>query len=537
MKRIPFSSFSSFSALFKDYTEHFERLAPFFAGDFRSDNDLKSVASAVAKNHPDRSVVVDAIRNQAAFYGLGEESEPLLEKLANPVSVAIVTGQQLGLYGGPLYTLFKIITAIQLAARYERELGIPAVPVFWLEGEDHDFEEIASAAFLQGDDPIKVTYAPQNGSEAKKAIGRMVVSPEIEQTLSALEDVLQPTDFKDDLVALMRKAYAPGKTMLQAFVTVINAYVGEGNVLFVSPDDAKLKAFSSDLFKRELNDFATSSELLSSTSEKLPEGHHVQVQTKPTNLFLHTENGRVAIDATETGFTTRDGRNLALGELEQLLSEDPGQFSPNVVLRPLMQDTVLPTAAYVAGPGEVAYFAQFKSLYTWAGLQMPIIYPRASATIMEKRIDKIVDKFSLSVPAFAEQFDRLFRQVVIDSSDVDVEGAFKASSTHLHKAINEIKPVVEQVDRSLVKSSDALRNEMMKEWNRLKDRVLKAERQQQDVVKGQLYRASSNLFPFEIPQERALSPLYFLNKYGPTFGQTLINTLDLDTTTHQVIEP
>ena len=500
MKRIPFSSFSSFSALFKDYTEHFERLAPFFAGDFRSDNDLKSVASAVAKNHPDRSVVVDAIRNQAAFYGLGEESEPLLEKLANPASVAIVTGQQLGLYGGPLYTLFKIITAIQLAARYERELGIPAVPVFWLEGEDHDFEEIASAAFLQGDDPIKVTYAPH-------------------------------------LVALMRKAYAPGKTMLQAFVTVINAYVGEENVLFVSPDDAKLKAFSSDLFKRELNDFATSSELLSSTSEKLPEGHHVQVQTKPTNLFLHTENGRVAIDATETGFTTRDGRNLALGELEQLLSEDPGQFSPNVVLRPLMQDTVLPTAAYVAGPGEVAYFAQFKSLYTWAGLQMPIIYPRASATIMEKRIDKIVDKFSLSVPAFAEQFDRLFRQVVIDSSDVDVEGAFKASSTHLHKAINEIKPVVEQVDRSLVKSSDALRNEMMKEWNRLKDRVLKAERQQQDVVKGQLYRASSNLFPFEIPQERALSPLYFLNKYGPTFGQTLINTLDLDTTTHQVIEP
>ena len=135
LKRIPFSSFSSFSALFKDYTEHFERLAPFFAGDFRSDNDLKSVASAVAKNHPDRSVVVDAIRNQAAFYGLGEESEPLLEKLANPASVAIVTGQQLGLYGGPLYTLFKIITAIQLAARYERELGIPAVPVFGSKGK------------------------------------------------------------------------------------------------------------------------------------------------------------------------------------------------------------------------------------------------------------------------------------------------------------------------------------------------------------------------------------------------------------------
>ena len=537
MKRIPFSSFSSFSALFKDYTEHFDRLAPFFSGDFKKDDDLKAVASRVADQHPDRTALISAVRSQAEAYGLGTSSESLLNKLANPKSVAIVTGQQLGLFGGPLYTLFKIITSIQLADRYERELGILAVPVFWLEGEDHDFEEIASATFLQGDDPTKVTYAPENGAESKKAIGRMVIQSEMVEAVSRLEEILQPTDFKDDLIGLITKAYAPGQTMLQAFVTVINAMLGEGKVLFVSPDDPKLKALSSDLFAKELSDYATSSALLESASAQLKDAYHAQVQTKPTNLFLHSESGRIALDANSNGFETRDGRPFSKTEIENLLREDPGQFSPNVVLRPLMQDSVLPTAAYIAGPGEVAYFAQFKKLYQWAGLEMPIIYPRASATILEKRIDKIVQKLNVPIPAFAEQFERLFSQVVLDNMEVDLEGAFKASSTHLHKAINEIKPIIEQVDKSLVRSSDALRNEMMKEWNRLKDRVLKAERQQQDVVKGQLYRASSNLFPFETPQERALSPLYFLNKYGPTFGQTLINTLDLDTTSHQVIEP
>jgi bacillithiol biosynthesis cysteine-adding enzyme BshC len=305
----------------------------------------------------------------------------------------------------------------------------------------------------------------------------------------------------------------------------------------VSPDDPELKAMSAGLFSKELTEYATSSERLASASAQLSESYHAQVQTKPTNLFLHSENGRVALDVTENGFMTRDGRAFERDVLLKMIQEQPELFSPNVVLRPLMQDTVLPTAAYVAGPGEVAYFAQFKGLYEWADLAMPIIYPRASVTIMEKRIEKIVARFNLSIPSFEEQFERLFGQVVLDQMEVDVEALFKKASSHLHQAINEIKPVVEQVDRSLVKTADATRNEMMKEWMRLKDRVLKAERQQQDVVRSQLYRASSNLFPFEIPQERALSPLYFLNKYGPDFGQKLINTLDLDTTSHQVIEP
>lgn len=535
MKRIPFSTFNSFSALFKDYTEHFEKLAPFFAGDFQSDDDLKSVARQAASNHPNRNALVSALSLQAKTFGLEESSEKLLDTLRNPESVAIVTGQQLGLFGGPLYTLYKITTAIQLADKYVRDFGIPAVPIFWLEGEDHDFDEIASAHFLNGDDVASVRYTP-SGSDPKKAIGRLIIQPEMTQALDALEAMLQPTDFKPEIMNLVRSAYSPGRTMLQAFVTVMNALLGDGRVLFVSPDDPSLKSLCSTLFGQELEDYNTSARCLEECSIRLASQYHIQVQTKPTNIFLHTELGRTALDLAPNGFVTRDGRSFTQSDLTRLLSEEPGLFSPNVVLRPLMQGTLFPTAAYVAGPGEVAYFAQFKTLYQWAGLQMPIIYPRASATVLEKRIDKILNRYNLNIPSFETTFERLFSQVVLDNMEIDVEAAFKRAGSSIHQAINEIKPIVEQVDKSLSKTTDATRSDLLKEWNRLKDRVLKAERAGQDVVKDQIYRASSNLFPFEGPQERALSPLYFLNKYGLSFGSSLINTLDLDTTSHQVIE-
>ena len=156
MNRIPFSSFESFSRLFQDYTEDFEKLAPFFNGDYRSDEDLTRACERAAAKHPNRAPLAEILARQAANFDLAESSATLLEKISDSSSVAVVTGQQLGLFGGPLYTLFKSVTAIQLAARLEQLTGRPTVPVFWLEGEDHDFQEIASASFLSGDEARKL---------------------------------------------------------------------------------------------------------------------------------------------------------------------------------------------------------------------------------------------------------------------------------------------------------------------------------------------------------------------------------------------
>ncbi len=536
MTRLPFSSFSSFSRLFRDYTESPTALAPFFNGDYRDPDVLAASCERAAETHADRDLLISAMRNQATSYGVLDATSHLIDKLADPSSAAVVTGQQLGLLGGPLYTAYKALSTIQLAERLEQQTGRPVVPVFWLEGEDHDFDEVASAGMMDGDDPCKVTYDPGPDGQAGTAVGRMTVTDGISEVVSELERLLPPTDFKDALMEGIRQAYAPGTPMITAFVGMMELILGPGRIAYVSPDDADLKRAASQLFKQELNDFGTSEALVNTVSAQLEQDWHAQVQVKATNLFLHGDGRRTAIDAVENGFETRDGEAFSPESLLGQLSDDPGSFSPNVVMRPLMQDWLLPTAAYVAGPGEVAYFAQFKGLYDWAGLHMPVVYPRASLTVLERRIGRILEKNDIGIPAFEEQIDQLFRSMVLDNMDVDLEEAFKAASSGLHQVINQIKPVVEGVDRSLVKSTEATRAAFMKEWNQLKGRVIKAEKQQHDVLKGQLERASSALFPSGIPQERFLSPVYFLNKYGPDFFSGLTERMDLDTSEHQVLE-
>lgn len=534
MRRIPFSSFESFSPLFRDYIEHPERLAPYFNGDFRRDADLKQRAAEAAAAHPNRDRLVAMLRGQAATWGLSESSESLIARLEDPASSVVVTGQQLGLAGGPLYTLYKTLSTVQLAAHIESLTGKPCVPVFWLEGEDHDFDEVAWTGMFDGDAAVRVRYEPAVPSGGR-SIGRLEFSDEIAATIDRMEALLQPTDFRDGLMATLRSAYRPGRTFIQAFVETMNAMLGPGRVVFVSPDDMALKSLGDHVFEYEINDWRGALRRLEETSTALGRTHHVQVTASATNLFLHEESGRQAVDATNNGLEIRGGRAVTEAELTDLLAADPGRFSPNVVLRPLLQDAVLPTAAYVAGPGEIAYFAQFKSLYEWAHLPMPIIYPRASITLAERRIEKIVERYELDIPDFEDQVDRLFRRVVLDQMEIDLDAAFKDAGAHIHEAVNAIKPVVESVDRSLVKASEAVRASYMKEWAKLKDRVVKAERSQHDLVREQLERAMGSLVPSGSLQERFVSPVYFMNKYGPNLADRLLEQMDLDTTSHQVI--
>ncbi len=536
MTRLPFSSLSSFSRLFRDYTDFSSDLAAFFNGDFRDPDTLVASCEKAATSHTERDTLTRVMRAQAQALGVGEVSAHLIDKLANPDSAAVVTGQQLGLLGGPLYTAYKALSTIQLAQDLEQKTGRPVVPVFWLEGEDHDFEEIASAGMMQGDDPVRVTYSPDSDAQAGTAVGRMTVTSGMQSVLDDLDSLLPPTDFKEELLAFIGDAYATGTPMIKAFVSVMERILGPGRIAYLSPDDTELKAFAQGLFRKELEDFETSSAQLRATSDALESTWHAQVQTAPTNLFIHGEGRRTAMDAVENGFQTRDGEALTSDEALALLESDPGSFSPNVVMRPLMQDWVLPTAVYVAGPGEVAYFAQFKGLYEWAGLHMPVIYPRASVTLLERRIGRVLEKSEQTIPAFEEQVDKLFRDMVLDNMETDIEEAFKQASSGIHKAINDIKPAIEGVDRSLVKSAEATRAAFMKEWSQLKGKVIKSEKQQHDVLRGQLERASSALFPMGIPQERYLSPVYFLNKYGPDFFAGLTDRLDLDTSAHQVLD-
>ncbi len=528
----------AFPALFTTYGTDFARVAPFYAGDWQDPTARADAAQQAAQHTRDRNTLADVLLAQNKRWGLDEATRAHIEALRDPASVAVVTGQQVGLFTGPLYTPLKTITALHVTRQLAEETGRPVVPVFWLEGGDHDLDEVTGMNVLRGNDMASLRYTghvlPDDGNLG--SVGRLAFTEQITEVLDALEDLLPPSDFRPEVMDLLRSAYQPGATFTDAFAQTMRGLFPDAGLVFIDPDDAALKRLAAPLFKREIEDHATSFQRLQDVSEALDEDFHAQVRPRSTNLFILEDGGRYPLDTTDEGFAVRGtNRVYAQQALLAMLDAEPERFSPNVVLRPLMQDVLLPTAAYIGGPGEISYFAQFKPIYEWAGVPMPLIYPRASLSLVEGKVQKVLDRYGLDVDAFAQDLDQLFQRVVKQEMSVDVDALFKDAAKHLHQAINEIKPPLEQVDRTLIKAAEATRAAFMKEWGQFKGRVVKAEKRNQEVVLGQLEKAQANLFPSGL-QERAISIFYFLNKYGPSLLRTLEENLDLDTSAHQVLE-
>jgi bacillithiol biosynthesis cysteine-adding enzyme BshC len=539
LRRVPFDRMPGFSALYTTYCADYDRLAAFYSGDWRSPEALRQAADRAASHPRNRDRLADVLLEQNERWGFDPATWQHIDALRASETVAVVTGQQVGLFTGPLYTPYKTLTTLQLVRRLAEETGRPVVPIFWLEGSDHDFEEVAHVNLLRQNAVAPLRYSghtlPENGNLGP--VGRLKLNEQITHVIDQVAEILPPTDFRDAMLTHLRAAYQPGRTLLDAFARFMRALFPETGLVFMDPDDVHLKQMAAPLFRREIEDCATSSARLKAVSDVLARDFHAQVHTRPTNLFLCDGEGRHPIDAEEGHFRLRgQDRTFSRNQLLILLDNDPRCFSPNVALRPLMQDGLLPTAAYVAGPGEVAYFAQFKPLYEWAEVPMPVIYPRASLTLTETKVKKVLDTYAVDVADVGEDLDRLFQRVVLQAMDVDIEAVFKEAGGHLHQAINGLKPNIEQVDRTLVRTAEATRASLLKELEKLKGRVVRAEKQNHDQVRAGLEKAQVNLYPGGKLQERSLSVLYFVNKYGPDFLTGLIEQLSLDTSEHQVVE-
>jgi len=538
VRRVPFANLDAFPDLFVDYCTQFEAVSDFYPGDWRDPDVRRDTARAAARRPADRDVLADVLLDQNERWGLDAATRSHIEALRDPESIAVVTGQQVGLLTGPLYTLYKTITTLQLAEEWAEQTGRTVVPVFWVEGEDHDFEEIATAHVLRRNEIVSLDYAP--GTEDNPgAVGRLALTDEIGDVIEDLDDALPPSDFKPSVMERVRDAYQPGTQIEDAFTRLLRSLFEDDGLVFINPDDARLKALSRPLFRREIEDPATPAARIDAASRALRDrGYHAQVTARPTNLFWLGDDGRWPLDLGDDGtFQLRHtDRTFARTDLLDCLNAAPERFSPNVVLRPLMQDYLLPTAAYVAGPGEVSYFAQYGDVYDWAGLDMPLVHPRASASLVEGKVQKVLDKYDLSVPDFRDGLEPLFQNVVVDAMEVDVDAVFSAVVPQLHRAINELKPEVEAVDRTLGASAEAARAAIVDEMENLKQKVVRAEKRQQDEVRAQLQKAHVNLRPNGTLQERVVNVLYYLNKYSPDLLDDLRHTLRTDASSHQVVE-
>lgn len=539
--QINFSDIPKNQNLFLDYLYEFENVSKFYKYDFREKENYSEIFKKIIKSRKDREFSLTSIlKDQYSF--LPKASEKTLyniHNLSEERTLAIVTGQQLGLFGGPLYTLYKIITAIKLSRQLkERYEEYNFVPVFWLEGDDHDFNEIRWIKVLNNENEIKeINYLEEiPEDEAKKSVGNLMLTSDIKTFIDNIKKSLRETEFTSGLLSKLSEFYCEGKTLKQSFRELLFWLFDEYGLVILDPHDEKIKSLLTPIFSKEIIGFREHTQKLVLCSAKLEEFYHAQVKIKPVNLFYSTDDGRYAIEPVDDEFRLRRKRiHFTTEELLSKINSEPERFSPNVLLRPICQDYLLPTAFYVAGPSEIAYFAQVMPLYDFFNIEAPIIYPRASITIIEKSIQSNLDKFNLELKNIFIKSDTLKDKIIASLSENNLNDIFDEVNKQIDLAFEELKVKLFSVDKTISDSSDRYREKVALSLNELKSKALQAQKKKHEISLKQIDKISESLFPAENLQERELNFIYFANKYGDAFLKKIFEETIVNCFEHQVI--
>ncbi len=533
-------STGGFSRLFRDYLFDFPKVQQYFASDFRSMQHLPNLAARVNARIGHRGLLGEVLREQNQRWNCSALTLGHIADLEQSNTFAVVTGQQVGMLGGPIYTIYKTITAIKLVKQLRKAYpDYRFVPVFWLEGEDHDLEEVSKVGLLNTEHrPVTIEYLV-NGKAAGKnlgPVGELMLDSYRDTFLDQVQNALSHSEFKPQVLSLLRETYGAPVNFNAAFATFMNRLFADEGLVFISANDRRLKKILTPLFTKEILEFPKVSQLIIQRSAELEGRYHAQIKTKAMNLFLYHKGGRYFIEPRETDFSLKGTRHfIQKDELLAIATDTPELLSPNVALRPICQDTLLPTIAYVAGPSEVGYFAQLKPVYENFGIDMPVIYPRASATIVEEKSLRIIEKFQLELIEFFDDINRVNRKVVELTSEVNVDEMFSEALQHLNDKMNEMKFGLNYIDPTLLGALETSRSKIESNLVALKEKVMEAQTRKHETALRQVEKVSNAILPNGNLQERELNIVYFLNKHGLDFIRELNEVLQIDELKHQVI--
>jgi bacillithiol synthase len=518
-----------------EYAFNFQKLNDLYAGD-PAKPDAWRQAIARAQGQPRNPAIAGILATQQAARGAPAKAREASARLADPRAVVIATGQQAGVFGGPLFTLLKAVTAIQLATRISRDYNVPAVPVFWVDAEDHDWEEIRSCTVLDAEFQPRTITLPNVDGAGELPIAQLTLDDRINASINDLLATLPTTDFTTQVGDDIRAAYRPRAKMAEAFSRWIESILGpHGLVVFDSADPAA-KPLAAPVFVRELESPGRTAALAASGAEKLrARGHQPQVVPQPGSVSLfHLNGARQPI--------RRDGDQCFVGEtpvtLAALLDEartDAGRFSPNVLLRPLVQDTLFPTICYVSGPSELAYLGQLREVYEHFGVPMPLIYPRASATLVDAGAARFLTKHHVPVDALRSRDESGLNQLLQSQLPPEIEESLKNADDTLRAALQGVIDAMPALDPTLAGAARTTMGKMEHDLKSLHGKVIQAAKRRDETLRRQFMRAQAQIFPLGQPQERTLTLVYFINRYGPGLVDTLLRTLPMELGRHWVV--
>jgi|GEM_PF-172897 len=512
-----------FTRLFRDYLAGTDAITEFYGHPHTYSALKKAVCSF--EPHSDRREKSRIIAEFNEPFLQGQTVDQLAGILAHENTVTITTGQQLSIFGGPLYTVFKTVSAIHLARSLTRDTGKRVVPVFWLADEDHDFEEISVVNMPEPDGIRQIALPCANC--ARHAAGSIRVDQAFEQFRSEIYESLKPTDFREQLVVMLDEAYAPGRSYREAFALLLSKLFSHHGLIFAGSNSPMVKKHVSECIRIAIDRVDEIRDTLAKQSERLGRHYHQQVQVTDSLLFWHDEEqGRVRLQHGDGHWKTDSGLSFSTGELLEKLDETPERFSPNVFLRPLIQDAILPNAAYIGGPAEIAYYGQMKPVYELFDRDMPFVAARFSATLVEPPVGRFLEELPFDFSDYIKRFEDLEQHYLRKFGNPELDNHFDSWKRQVDELTNQMIVLTGMEEPGLQKHARSLSREYTKSLDKLRKKMVNTIRQKEEVQVNRIHKVKHAFFPNNRLQEREIAHIYFMNKFGMDIWDRILNKLE-----------
>lgn len=536
---LSFSAIPHTTKLFNDFLHDFPRVSSFYGipAAFShkgfpsiSPSWLIDESKRVKYGDERRRLVADVLEGQNRSFGASPKALENIRRFREGASVA-VTGQQVGFLGGPLFSILKAITAVRLAVEATKA-GAECVPVFWLATEDHDFEEIRKAVVQDAEGSLHnvvleaelLPGAPMSGARLTDAI-----VPVIEEVARLLGD--------SEASQFVREAYEPGQTVGTAFARLFARLFAEFGVVLLDASDPELHRVAAPIYKEAAIQAESLEAALVERGKALhAAGYHEQVKVASFSTLLFGIKGGARMPIhRENGSFILGGEKLTREELLARVDSDPAQFSANVLLRPVVQDFLLPTLAYSGGPAEVAYFAQAAVVYERLLGRVTPVVPRFSATLVDARAQRLLKKYDLSLADVLHGPEHTLELIAERSLPSDLQKSFDDAANVVDEALAKLMKPIQTLDPTLQGAAKRAGNKMRYQLNRLRMRAANAEVRQNEIIARHAAHLSTSLFPHKQMQERVIAGVSFLARYGPGLLHTLYACTERGCPEHQVI--
>ena len=503
------------SKLFADFSYHFDRVARFYR---HNPQQRESYAAASREiRYPDD--------RRAAVARVLEAQNPgniLVKQFAQPGTAAVITGQQVGLFSGPAYTVYKALTAARLAEDLKIS-GIPAVPIFWMATEDHDFAEVDHVwIFDAKHHPVELrTEAPTEWQGTPRPAGtfRVDVPP-----IAELRKALAGFPYGEEMAAAVSDSYTAGSTMGAGFRTLLSKLLGGIGMLVVDPLDPKLRTIGAPFMEEALTAAPElKKSLLARNKELSGAGYHAQVNIEEnTSLFFLLENGeRVTLRKKDAEFTA--------------LKDRASDISPNALLRPVWQDYLFPTVAYVGGPGELAYFAQSQVIYERLLGRMPVAVPRASFTLLDSRAARLLSRYGLALADTLAPEESLRDRIAHALIPESIAGLFADTSAEVIQRLDRLSTGLETFDPTLTAALGKSRAKILHQFDKMRKKTERETLRRNERACEEARYLSALLYPHRHPQERFYSILPFLAEHGMDLVERLYDVVQMNCPDHRVV--